>query len=136
GILILKLGMIRGLFIFGILQGVTTAGFSWLTHTGPDATWLAVVISLQNFTDGMGTAALVGFMATLTDRRFTATQFALLTSLASVPRVIISSFTGFMAAALGWPLFFIVCALAAIPGLALIPWLAKPKPRSEPASSL
>jgi hypothetical protein len=71
----------------------------------------------------MGTAALVGFMATLTDRRFTATQFALLSALFAVPRVIISSFTGYMQHSLGWAMFFIVCALAAIPGLLLIPLL-------------
>lgn len=128
GILILRIGMIRGLLIFGILQGASSALFAVLTRTGPDPTWLATVISLQQFADGMGTGALVGFMATLTDRRFTATQFALLTALTAVPRVVISSFTGYMADSLGWPLFFIVCALAAIPGLALIPFLHRGKP--------
>ena len=123
GVLILRLGIIRALLIFGILQGVSTLSFAWLVHTGPAAGWLAAVVSLEYFTDGMGTSALLGYMATVTDRRYTATQFALLSSLASVPRVVISSFTGFMAAALGWPLFFVACALAAIPGLALIPFL-------------
>ncbi len=133
GLLVLKLGMRRGLLLFGIFQGAGTAAFAWLSYTGADAHWLAGVVSLVKFSDGMGTAALVGFMATLTDRRFTVTQFALLTSLASVPRVIISSFTGFMAASLGWPLFFIVCALAAIPGLALIPVLPTQTPdKAEP----
>ncbi|MGH8126838.1 MAG: MFS transporter [Gammaproteobacteria bacterium] len=127
GILILRLGIYRALLLFGILQGVSTLSFAWLVHTGPAAGWLAAVVSLQNFTDGMGTAALLGYMATVTDRRYSATQFALLSSLASVPRVVLSSFTGFMAVALGWPLFFIMCAVAAIPGLALIPFLEKPK---------
>jgi PAT family beta-lactamase induction signal transducer AmpG len=125
GMVILKFGMLRGLFICGVLQGAATASFAWLTHTGPDPGWLAGVVSLAHFTDGMGTAALVGFMATMTDRRFTVTQFALLTALSAVPRVIISSFTGYMADALGWAMFFIVCALAAIPGLLLIPFLHK-----------
>ncbi len=120
GLLILRIGMIRGLLVFGILQGASSALFAILTRTGPDTTWLATVIALQHFADGMGTAALVGFMATLTDRRFTATQFALLTALASVPRVIFSSFSGYMVHSLGWATFFIVCALLAIPGLLLI----------------
>ncbi len=127
GILILRLGIFRALLIFGILQGVATLSFAWLVHTGPMAGWLAAVVSLEKFTDGMGTSALVGYMAIVTDRRYTVTQFALLSSLASVPRVILSAFTGFMAAALGWPLFFAVCALAAIPGLALIPFLDRSK---------
>lgn len=131
GILILRLGIIRSLLIFGILQGISNLSFAWLVHTGPAAGWLAVVVSLEYFTDGMGTAALLGYMAIVTDRRYTATQFALLSSLASVPRVVISSFTGFMAAALGWPLFFGMCALAAIPGLTLIPFLGKPDSTSS-----
>lgn len=133
GILILRLGIYRALLIFGILQGASTLSFAWLVHTGPAAGWLAAVVSLQNFADGMGTAALLGYMATVTDRRYSATQFALLSSLASVPRVVLSSFTGFMAAALGWPLFFVICAVAAIPGLALIPFLEKPN-ASDPGT--
>lgn len=135
GLLVVRLGIMRSLMIFGILQGASTASLAWLTHTGPVANWLAAVISLEKFADGMGTAALVGYMALLTDRRYTATQFALLTALASVARVILSSFTGFMASSLGWALFFIVCALAAIPGLALIPWLGRPIRESEATTS-
>ena len=123
GALILKLGMRRGLFAFGIMQVVASASYAVLTQTGPLIGWLSAVITLENFSAGLGTAALVGFMATVTDRRFTATQYALLSSLASVSRVILSSFTGFMAASLGWELFFIVCGLAGIPGLILIPFL-------------
>lgn len=130
GILTLRLGVKRGLMLFGIFQGASTATFAILTQTGPDTTWLAVVVCLEKFADGMGTAALVGFMATLTDRRFTATQFALLTALAAVPRVIISSFTGYMQDYLGWAMFFIVCSLSAIPGLLLILCLPKSSTRA------
>jgi len=126
GALILRLGLIRGLFVFGVMQMIASASYAVLSQTGPQISWLTAVITLENFSAGLGTAALLGYMATLTDRRYTATQFALLSSLASVPRVILSSFTGFMAAALGWPLFFIVCGLIAIPGLSLIPFLDKP----------
>ncbi len=126
GILILRLGIIRSLMAFGILQAVSTVSFAWLVHTGPVGGWLAAVVSLEKFTDGMGTAALLGYMAIVTDRRYTATQFALLSSLASVPRVIISSFSGYMVHGLGWEMFFVVCGLVAIPGLTLIPFLGKP----------
>jgi PAT family beta-lactamase induction signal transducer AmpG len=75
---------------------------------------------VENLTAGMGTAAFVGFMAALTDRRFTATQYALLSSLMGVPRVLLSAPTGWMAAGLGWPGFFLLCALIAVPGLLLV----------------
>ncbi len=133
GAIILRLGLIRGLFIFGVLQALSSASYAWLAHTGPVVGWLTAVITLENFSAGLGTAALLGYMAIVTDRRYTATQFALLSSLASVPRVILSSVTGFMAAALGWPLFFIACGLIAIPGLSLIPFLDRPGPAGATA---
>jgi PAT family beta-lactamase induction signal transducer AmpG len=68
----------------------------------------------------MGTAALLAFMATLTNRRFTATQFAMLSTLATMPRALLSAPSGYMAEALGWPQFFIASALIAIPGLVLL----------------
>lgn len=131
GLLILRLGIMRALFCFGILQGASTAAFSWLYYTGPSAHWLALVISLENFAGGMGTAAFVGYMALLTNRRFTATQYALLSSLMGVPRVIISSFTGFIQAAIGWPMFFFLCAIVAIPGLLCIRFLKNPQHKAE-----
>jgi PAT family beta-lactamase induction signal transducer AmpG len=69
----------------------------------------------------MGTSALLAFMAALTNKQFTATQFALLSTLATIPRSLLSAPSGFMAEALGWPQFFIVCALLALPGLLLLP---------------
>ena len=120
GSLILKAGLYRSLWIAGILQGVSTAGFAWLAHIGHDLNWLAAVISLENFSMGLGMAALLALMARLTNRRFTATQFALLSSLAGVPRVVLSAPTGYLAAGIGWQSFFIVCAVIAIPGLLLL----------------
>jgi len=73
----------------------------------------------------MGTAAFVGFMAALTDRRFTATQYALLSSLMGVPRVLLAAPTGWMAQMMGWPWFFLLCALIAIPGLLLLRWVTR-----------
>lgn len=120
GIITLRIGIYGGLWIFGILQALSTACFAWLTHTGPSIPALATVIGFENFSSGMGTAAFVAFMALLTDKRFTATQYALLSSLMGVPRVFASAPTGFLAASLGWAPFFIICAAAAVPGLMLL----------------
>lgn len=120
GVLMLRMGIYRALWVFGILQGASTALFAVLAHVGASLPWLAAVISGENFSGGMGTAAYMAFMASLTDRKFTATQYALLSSLMGVPRVILSAPTGYMASALGWSAFFTVCALIAVPGLLLL----------------
>lgn len=134
GALILRIGLYRALWIFGLLQALSTATFAWLTFTGPVVSWLAAVITFENLASGMSTAAFIGFMAILTDRRFTATQYALLSSLMGVPRVLISSLTGFLAASLGWPIFFLLCAFLATPGLTLLTrfrvWLNQPTTHS------
>jgi PAT family beta-lactamase induction signal transducer AmpG len=131
GITILKLGLRRCLWIFGILQAVSTAGFAALAYVGHQLWALAGVIAFENLTSGMGTAAFLAFMATLTDKRFTATQYALLSSLIGIPRVVASAPTGWMAQTMGWPGFFIFCTLAAIPGLIL---LVRYAPAKRPAA--
>jgi PAT family beta-lactamase induction signal transducer AmpG len=124
GILLLRLGIIRSLWIFGILQAVSTAGFSILAMIGPSLPGLAGVIAFENLAGGMGTAAYVAYMASITNKKFTATQYALLSSLMGVPRVLASAPTGFMAQAMGWTWFFIACTLVAVPGLVLLRWVA------------
>ena len=120
GIVLLRLGILRSLWIFGILQAVSTAGFSLLSLAGNNLALLAAVIGFENLSGGMGTAAYVAYMASLTNKKFTATQYALLSSLMGIPRVLASAPTGFMAKALGWTTFFVVCTLVALPGLLLI----------------
>lgn len=120
GALMLKLKMIPALVYFGILQMVSTAGFIVLANVGHSPITLAWVIGFEAFTAGMGTSAFVAFMASLTNVRFTATQYALLSSLMGVPRVILSAPTGWMAKEMGWISFFTFCTLIAIPGLLLI----------------
>jgi len=120
GIWILRIGMRRALWLFGLGQMVSTLGFVVLAGVAPTAAALAAVVALENFTAGLGTAAFVGFMASLTDRRFTATQYALLSSLMGVPRVFASAPTGWLAESLGWSVFFLLCTLIAIPGLLLL----------------
>lgn len=120
GILLLRFGIVPCLFAFGFLQALSTAGFSLLAIIGDSLSVLAAVIAFENLSGGMGTAVYVAYMASLTNKKFTATQYALLTSLMGVPRVIASAPTGFMVEGMGWVWFFIFCTLIAIPGLIMI----------------
>jgi PAT family beta-lactamase induction signal transducer AmpG len=120
GLLLLKLGISRGLWIFGILQALSTAGFAVLARIGYNISMLAGVIAFENLSSGMGTAAFVAFMASITNKKFTATQYALLTSLMGLPRALASSVTGVVAKNFGWENFFILCTLIAIPGMLLL----------------
>ncbi len=120
GIILLKVGIYRGLWIFGILQAVSTLAFSALASVGAYYPLLVATVVFENVTGGMGTAAFAAFMATLCNKKFTATQYALLSSLVGIPRVIISAPTGLLVAHIGWVCFFIFCALSAIPGLAFL----------------
>lgn len=120
GLWILRLGIRRSLWIFGLLQALSTAGFAGLALAGHGLSLLAAVIAFENLTGGMGTSAFVAFMASQTRRAFTATQYALLTGLMGVPRVLAAAPTGWAAAHLGWPAFFLACTLAAASGLWLL----------------
>jgi len=125
GAILLRIGIIRSLWIFGILQGVSILSFSALALIGNSVAGLIVAIVLEQLTSGMGTTAYVAYMASLTNKRFTATQYALLSSCMGVPRVIVAAPAGWLAEQAGWPLFFFGCALAAIPGLLLLPMVAR-----------
>lgn len=126
GVIMLRIEIIRSLWIFGFLQALSTAGFAVLARIGDSLPALSAVIAFENFSSGMGTTAFVAFMASITNKRFTATQYALLSSLMGAPRVIASAPTGFLAKNIGWEAFFILCTLIAVPGLLLIlkfaPW--------------
>jgi PAT family beta-lactamase induction signal transducer AmpG len=129
GVLMLRLGIPRSLWVFGLLQAVSTAGFAVLARIGGSLAALSGVIAFESITGGMGTSAFVAFMASLTNKKFTATQYALLTSIMGLPRVLASAPTGMAAKHLGWEWFFILCTLAAIPGLVVLarfaPWTAR-----------
>jgi len=120
GTIMLRMGVIRSLWYFGFLQAVSTAGFAVLAHIGHSVPVLSAVIAFENLSSGMGTAAYVAFMASITNKRFTATQYALLSSLMGVPRVLAAAPTGFLAKSIGWEAFFIACTLIAIPGMILL----------------
>lgn len=124
GVLTFRLGINRALWIFGVLQAISTAGFMLLADARPDLVRLGAVIVFEKATTGMSSMAFVAYMMRLTNRAFSATQYALLTSMMGVAPKIISAQTGFLAAYLGWGPFFLVCTAAALPGLLLLKFIA------------
>jgi PAT family beta-lactamase induction signal transducer AmpG len=120
----LKTGVNKGLWIFGVLQAVATLGFVVLAQSGPDLWVLSWVIGFEAITACLGTAAFTAYLALETNPRFTATQFALFTSLSAVPRTFINALTGYIVEFTGWTNFFIICVVLALPGLMLLPKIA------------
>ena len=147
GLLMLRLGLWRALMLFGVLQAVSNLGFWWLAVQGkgslpglliPAFDWgfvaltqatpvdggLLMVIAFENLSGGMGTAAFLALLMGLTQQRFTATQFAMLSAFASVGRVWVGPLAGVLAESIGWPAFFIVSTVLALPALGLL-WLMR-----------
>jgi PAT family beta-lactamase induction signal transducer AmpG len=121
------------LWLFGVVQVLSIFGFAWLAAKGhfdvigaAELTQLGVVIGLEAFGVGVGTAAFVAFIARTTHPAYTATQFALFTSLAAVPRTFMNATAGYFVEMMGWTMFFLLCAVLAIPGMVLLfkvaPW--------------
>jgi PAT family beta-lactamase induction signal transducer AmpG len=120
GAVVARAGMKASLWIFGILQSVSTLSFLVLARLGHHYPMMVAAIGIENLCSGMGTAAYAAFLMSLCDKRFTATQYALLTSLMAVTRVVVGAPTGFLAKTYGWETYFIVSTLAAVPGLLLL----------------
>jgi PAT family beta-lactamase induction signal transducer AmpG len=138
GLWMVKIGINRALWLFGVVQLVSIFGFAWLASIGHhDAidgialAQLAFVIGLEALGVGLGTAAFVAFIARSTHPAYTATQFALFTSLAAMPRTFANAATGWLIEALGWTGFFLLCAVLAVPGMVLLvkvaPWREMPQ---------
>jgi len=127
GLWMVKIGINKGLWLFGVVQMVSILGFAWLAWLGqPNILALGVVIAFEALGVGLGTVAYVAYIARATNPRFTATQFALFTSLSAVPRTVVNASTGWIVAQTGWFNFFLICTLLALPGMALLlrvaPW--------------
>jgi len=126
GVIMIRLGINRALWLFGIVQIVSILGFVVLNEVGANPWVLGAAVSLEYLGVGLGTAAFVAFIARSTNPMFAATQFALLTAVASVPRIFASSVTGVIVEQVGWTNFFLLCTLLAIPGMLLLfkvaPW--------------
>jgi PAT family beta-lactamase induction signal transducer AmpG len=125
GLMVARLGMLPALWVCGILQLFSNLGFAGLAMAGHDVTALAAVIAFENLAGGMGTTAFVAFLAALCNRNYTATQYALLSSLTAVARTFIAAPGGFLAEQVNWPVYFLLTAIVAIPGLLLIAVLQK-----------
>ncbi|MXR37965.1 AmpG family muropeptide MFS transporter [Craterilacuibacter sinensis] len=133
GAWMIKLGINRALWVFGVVQVLSILGFAWLAMHGrfaevgaAELSSLALVIGFEALGVGLGTAAFVAFIARTTHPAYTATQFALFTSLAAVPRTVANAGTGYLVDSLGWTMFFLICTVLALPGMALLhkvaPW--------------
>jgi PAT family beta-lactamase induction signal transducer AmpG len=116
------------LWIGGVLQAVANLSFSWLAFVGVNQWALAFAITAENFTSAIGTVIFVAYLSALCQNPLhTATQYALLTALAAVGRTYLSSGAGYVARATGWPLFFAICVVVAVPSLILLAWLQRRK---------
>ncbi|MEM6707223.1 MAG: MFS transporter [Pseudomonadota bacterium] len=151
GLIMLKIGINRSLWLFGAVQLLTILGFVWLSTTYHNTLVLMIVVAAEYLGVGLGTAAFVAFMARETNPALAATQFALLSALSSVPRVLANATTGFLVSGtgsntglsgfagmiadtlgalgfpdtgLGWTNFFWLCAFTALPGMVLLLWIA------------
>jgi len=133
GTILDRLGTNRSLWVFGGLQAVSNLAYVILALIGPNYPTLWGAVILENFCSGLGTAAFVAFLMSLCNPRFSATQYALLSSLLAVSRDILVAPAGAIAVAVGWPLFFLGTILAALPGLFLLPYFA---PWNQDKSSL
>jgi MFS transporter, PAT family, beta-lactamase induction signal transducer AmpG len=137
GLWMVKIGINRALWLFGVVQVVSILGFAWLAYVNrPDRLLLALVIAVEALGVGLGTAAFTAYIARTTDPRYTATQYALFTSLAAVPRTVINASTGWIVEHTGWFDFYLLCTLLALPGMALLlrvaPWRNEDVPLPPP----
>ena len=125
GSMVFRLGITRTLWICGLAHMFTNLMFVEQARLGADVSFLTVSITLENISGGMGTAAFVAFMSRLTHVRFTATQYALLSSFSAFGRTWLSTPSGWASEMLGWEGFFTFAALLAIPGLVVLWWLSR-----------
>ncbi len=128
GIIMIKLGINRALWLFGVVQVISILGFALLSTVGADPWVLGGVVAFEYLGVGLGTAAFTAFIARTTSPVFAATQFALFTALAAVPRTFANSVTGIIVERIGWTTFFLLCTVLAMPGMLLLfkvaPWNA------------
>ncbi len=141
GLWMVKIGINRALWLFGVVQILSIFGFAWLASQGhfdaigvAERTQLAIVIGLEALGVGLGTVAFVAFIARTTHPAYTATQFALFTSLMAIPRTFANAATGWLVESVGWTMFFLLCAVLAVPGMLLLfkvaPWNERPSAQS------
>ena len=120
GVMMQRLGLYRSLLLFAWLQAFTNLGFGLLALLGKSYAAMVAVVGLENLAGGMGTAAYLALLMAICDRRYTATQFALLSAVASLGRVLSGPPAGYMVKATGWPAFFAMTFVLALPAIVLL----------------
>jgi len=120
GLLLQRWSLWRALWVFGLLQAAGAAGFLAIALGWHGFTALIVAVGLENLTSGLGTGAFVALLMALCDRRFSATQYAVFSALDATGRVFIGPLAGYVAADFGWPVYFVVSLLCALPGLLVL----------------
>lgn len=128
GLMVMKWGMGKSLLLTGVLQLLSNLMFSWQAYVGHDVNWLYLTIALENFTGGMASAAFVAYISRLCNLQFTATQYALFSSLAAVGRTVIASPMGGIAEQIGWVDYFLLSTVMAIPGMLLLIFMLRRYP--------
>jgi PAT family beta-lactamase induction signal transducer AmpG len=140
GSILSRIGINRSLWIFGILQAVSNLAYFCLAYLGKNYQVMVLAINIEQFCGGLGTAAFVAFLMSLCNQRFSATQYALLSSLMAVSRDILSAPGGAIAEVTGWSTFFLITIVAAVPGLLLLPvfapWNSLPEAMPRPGLDL
>jgi MFS transporter, PAT family, beta-lactamase induction signal transducer AmpG len=129
GSIMSKIGINKSLWIFGGLQAISNLSYFVLAQLGHNYQVMVISINIENFCGGLGTAAFVAFLMSLCNHKFSATQYALLSSLYAVSRDILVAPAGKLAQSIGWSYFFLFSLIIAIPGLLLLPWFAPWNPR-------
>jgi PAT family beta-lactamase induction signal transducer AmpG len=136
GAVLSKIGINRSLWVFGGFQAISNLAYFSLALAGKSYPLMVLTVNIENFCAGLGTAAFLGFLMSLCNPRFSATQYALLSSLVAISREVFASPGGAIAQSTGWPLFFFLTFLVALPGLLLLPifapWNPQPTSISEP----
>ncbi|WP_207480300.1 AmpG family muropeptide MFS transporter [Arenibaculum pallidiluteum] len=128
GLLVGRIGILRSLMLCGLLQMVSNMMFVLLAHAGPEIPWLIATVLVENVSGGMGTAAFVAYLSSLCNAAYTATQYALLSSLAALGLHSVAATSGLAAEQLGWPGFFTLSAALALPALLVLTVLVRRDP--------
>jgi PAT family beta-lactamase induction signal transducer AmpG len=124
GLIMIRLGINRALWLFGVVQILSILGFALLAEAGHVRWILAAVISFEYLGVGMGTAGFTAYIARETSKKFAATQFALFTAITALPRTFANASTGMIVESIGWTEFYLLCTLLAVPGMVLLYWVA------------
>ncbi|MBL6932499.1 MAG: AmpG family muropeptide MFS transporter [Rhodospirillales bacterium] len=134
GVMVVRLGIMRALLYAGILQCLANLAFAAQAMVGYSIPMLALTISIENLTAGMATSAFIAYLSSLCNIAYTATQYALLSSLMNVTRTVFAAGGGWLADNMDWVSYFVITTFAAVPGLIILIWLMKRLPAQEPVS--